>query len=69
MRCRNQPVVVMSVTVAKEISIHVQPVTEQGMKNKRIAWHVKIPTETGQQIRLAGQGEADLMVDLMVTCM
>lgn len=50
----------MSVTVEeKKSNIHVQPVMEQVMKQAHSV-HVKIPAgvETGQQIRLAGQGEA-----------
>ena len=51
----------MSVMVVeKKSKIHVQLVTEQVMKNKLIVYMSKIPAgvETGQQIRLAGQGEA-----------
>ena len=52
---------VMSVmVVVKKSKIHVRLVVEQVMKNKLIAWTSRFPAgvETGQQIRLAGQGEA-----------
>lgn len=46
--------------VVKKLKIHVQPVMELVMKNKAHSVHIKNPAgvETGQQIRLAGQGEA-----------
>ena len=44
----------------KKLRSHVKLVTEQGHENKVLRVSVKIPAgvETGQQIRLAGQGEA-----------
>ena len=46
--------------VVKKSKIHVRLVVEQVMKNKLIAWTSRFlpEVETGQQIRLAGQGEA-----------